>query len=202
MPRGKQQTGWCSSEQHRLVIEHVQTQEQTYEATLVNLEGSGPLTRSSTPTPCRWHPKKHKIPGFFHFLLWACVYSVPNLGVLSPTPSEDLSLGLTIYFALHCFTLSTLAPSLSISTSISVKVLEFPFGSLHAQCRIPSKQGLFLSPNLVCLPQPRMRSDMLHILAFVINTGFDTWGWEIDLLSSYFSVSGKGKDYFSSLFLC
>lgn len=132
-----------------------------------------PLTRPSTPTPCLWHPKGHKqSPGFFHFLLRVCAYSTPDLGALSPIPRQDLSAGSDNLFSLHYLTLGAPAFSWSISISISVKVLEFPYSSLHSGCCMSSNQGLFLWPSLVCLPQPHMGSDILHIVAFVRNINF------------------------------
>lgn len=46
-----------------------------------------PLTRPSIPSPCCSALKQPQSPGFFYFLLWACVYSAPDLRVLSPFPA-------------------------------------------------------------------------------------------------------------------
>ena len=161
-----------------------------------------PLTRPSTPTPCLWHPKGHKqSPGFFHFLLRVCAYSTPDLGALSPIPRQDLSAGSDNLFSLHYLTLGAPAFSWSISISISVKVLEFPYSSLHSGRCMSSNQGLFLWPSLVCLPQPHMGSDILHIVAFVRNINF----WYLrqgDRISPFmFYCFRKGKKGFFYLFI-
>lgn len=63
-----------------------------------------PFTKPPTPTPGTWHPKGHKqSPGFFHFLLRACVYSAPDLWALSPLPSQHLPIGSDNLFGFTLF---------------------------------------------------------------------------------------------------
>lgn len=75
-----------------------------------------PVTRPPTPTPCSWHPLRHKQNiEFFRFLIWACVYSTHDLWALSPIPSQHLPIGPDSWLDFTPFILLPLSPSQSRS---------------------------------------------------------------------------------------
>lgn len=161
-----------------------------------------PLTRPSIPSPCCSALKQPQSPGFFHFLLWACVYSAPDLGVLSPFPACWVWQFSTLLYTLWAF--AFLLPLCQSQSQPPSRFWDFP--------GVPFIPGTVFLLNKACSCHPAWcvclthmsdrRSYMLHVIALVINIDFWYLGLGDSLSLFLFQYFGHGKDDFFLLYFC